>query len=72
MNVDFCRIPKYLKSRLYEEEGEVLENTEQWVDRVFEVVKAHVEDKPWGTTGRAALIICEDINKAHMVFEHII
>ncbi len=71
LNVDFCCMPTYLKSKLIEEKGEVVANKEIWLERIYELVKEHVEEKWWGTPGRAALVICDDINTAAEIYQFI-
>ncbi|XP_070534409.1 uncharacterized protein [Ptychodera flava] len=70
-NVDFSYVPTHRHKKLYEEEGVLCKNEETWKKEICEKVKFEIEPKQWGGKGRAALIICEDINTANKVSDMI-
>lgn len=61
-----CSIPTHRTKKLFEVEGMLVESKQAWCEEVCQ--KLNFELKPkWGTRGRAALVICEDINIANEV-----
>ena len=63
-SVDFLFMPTHRPKKFYEEEGEIIQNSDDWLDRMCEKVKFEISPKPWRECGRAVLVICEDINTA--------
>ena len=67
-NANVCRIPTHKKSKLYCEELTVVEGTtDDWISSIIKMLTQIVQHKPWGDPGRAALVICEDIDKAEQL-----
>ena len=68
MNANVSRIPTYQKRKLYFEELTVAEGTtDDWISSIIKRLTQAVKHKPWGDPGRAALVICEDIDKAQQL-----
>ena len=67
-NANVCRIPTHKKRKLYCEELTVAEGTtDDWMSSIIKRLTQVVKHKPWGDPGRAALVICEDIDKAQQL-----
>ena len=62
-------MPTHRPNKFYEEEGEILQNTDDWLKRLCEKVKFETSQKQWRKFGRAVLVICEDINTARTLGE---
>ena len=73
--VKLCKIPTFCTNKLFEFDGKLCPNRSSWVDCIVEILKDKLAPKSWGGKGRAALIICEDINSANalrdIVFERV-
>ncbi|XP_058639026.1 protein translocase subunit SecA [Onychostoma macrolepis] len=63
--IDTCRIPSCKQRKLYELEGLVIPEEDEWIRNVCNVVKHQVSSTDYRGP-RAALVICETINLAKM------
>uniref|UniRef100_H2ZV24 Uncharacterized protein n=1 Tax=Latimeria chalumnae TaxID=7897 RepID=H2ZV24_LATCH len=64
-----CRIPSFNRKKLFEIKGILKNSTEEWKDSISSVLKKQINPTTY-RNGRAALVICEDIN-AHEIHEMI-
>ncbi|XP_016383692.1 protein translocase subunit SecA-like [Sinocyclocheilus rhinocerous] len=63
--IDTCKIPSFRQRKLYELEGLVIPEEDEWIRTVCNVVKHQVTSTVYRGP-RAALVICETINRAEM------
>ncbi|KAK9971313.1 hypothetical protein ABG768_024687 [Culter alburnus] len=61
--IDTCKIPSFRRRKLYELEGMVISEEDEWIRTVCNVVKHQVTSTVYRGP-RAALVICETINRA--------
>lgn len=66
-SVDFCSIPTHRIRKLYEKFGIIKQNKTEWLEGIKEAICCEVGRKAWNSDGRAALVICQDINTAEEV-----
>ncbi|KTG37587.1 hypothetical protein cypCar_00042495 [Cyprinus carpio] len=64
-DIETCKIPSFRRRKLYELEGLVIAEKDEWIRPVCNVVKYQVTSTVYRGP-RAALIICETINRAEM------
>uniref|UniRef100_H3B1F6 Uncharacterized protein n=1 Tax=Latimeria chalumnae TaxID=7897 RepID=H3B1F6_LATCH len=65
-----CRIPSFNRKKLFEIKGILKNSTEEWKDSISSVLKKQINPTTY-RNGRAALVICEDINIAREIHEMI-
>ncbi|KAK2915766.1 hypothetical protein Q8A67_000140 [Cirrhinus molitorella] len=63
--IDTCEIPSFRQRKLYELEGMIIAEEDEWIQTICKVVKHQVTPTVYRGP-RAALIICETINLAEM------
>ncbi len=63
--IDTCKIPLFRQRKLYELEGLVIAEEDEWIRTVCNVVQDQVNSTVYRGP-RAALVICETINRAEM------
>ncbi|XP_058859141.1 uncharacterized protein LOC117434967 [Acipenser ruthenus] len=63
-----CRIPTFNRKKLFEEKGLIRSTKEEWQETICSVIRKKVKSTSY-RKGRAALVICEDINKANDLYE---
>ncbi|ROL51517.1 Protein translocase subunit SecA [Anabarilius grahami] len=63
--IDTCKIPSFKRRKLYELEGMVVPEEAEWIRTVCNVVQHQVTSTVYRGP-RAALVICETINRAEM------
>ncbi|RXN08644.1 translocase subunit -like protein [Labeo rohita] len=61
--IETCKIPSFRRRKLYELEGLVIPEEDEWIRTVCNVVKYQVSSTVYRGP-RAALVICETINRA--------
>ncbi|XP_077077950.1 protein translocase subunit SecA-like [Siphateles boraxobius] len=61
--IETCKIPSFKRRKLYELEGMVVPEEKEWITMVCDVVKHQVSSTVYRGP-RAALVICETINRA--------
>ncbi|XP_067280667.1 protein translocase subunit SecA-like [Pseudorasbora parva] len=66
--IDFCKIPSFRRRKLYEFEGMVLPEEDEWIRTVCNVIQHHVNSTVYRGP-RAALVICETIKSAEMFYK---
>ncbi|XP_043085154.1 protein translocase subunit SecA-like [Puntigrus tetrazona] len=66
--IETCKIPSFRRRKLYELEGLVIAEEKEWVSTVCNVVKHQVTSTVYRGP-RAALIICETINRAKTFYK---
>ncbi|XP_016091582.1 protein translocase subunit SecA-like [Sinocyclocheilus grahami] len=64
-DIDTCKIPSFRQRKLYELEGLVIPEEDEWIRTVCNVVKHQVTSTVYRGP-RAALVICETINHAEI------
>ncbi|XP_051756340.1 protein translocase subunit SecA-like [Ctenopharyngodon idella] len=64
--IDTCKIPSFRRRKLYELEGRVISEEDEWIRTVCNVVQDQVTSTVYRGP-RAALVICETINRAEML-----
>ncbi|XP_065124029.1 protein translocase subunit SecA-like [Paramisgurnus dabryanus] len=63
-----CKIPSFRRRKLYELEGLVIPEEKDWIRNICNVVKEQVYSTDYRGP-RAALVICETINRAEMLYK---
>ncbi|XP_042566329.1 protein translocase subunit SecA-like [Clupea harengus] len=61
-----CRIPSFRRRKLFEEEGQILNEEEEWLKAICSVVHAKV-NSTWYRGKRAVLVLCETINRVKTI-----
>ncbi|KTF74287.1 hypothetical protein cypCar_00042689 [Cyprinus carpio] len=61
--IETCKIPSFRRRKLYELEGMVIPEEDEWIRMVCKVVQDQVSSTVYRSP-RAALVICETINRA--------
>ncbi|XDV19473.1 hypothetical protein PO909_024939 [Leuciscus waleckii] len=61
--IDTCKIPSFKRRKLYELEGVIVPEEDEWIKTVCDVVQDQVTSTVYRGP-RAALVICETINRA--------
>lgn len=64
--IETCQIPSFRRRKLYELEGLVIPEEKEWVQKVCKIVKEQVSSTGYHGP-RAALVICETINRAKVL-----
>ncbi|XP_023820907.1 uncharacterized protein LOC105357957 [Oryzias latipes] len=67
-NLTACKMPAFNRKKLFEVKGKVTTSSEEWKSEIKHVVMAQVSKNSY-RDGRAALIICETINKAKEIYD---
>ncbi|XP_039618301.1 uncharacterized protein LOC120534853 [Polypterus senegalus] len=62
-NLTTCRIPTFNRRKLFEVQGEMTNTSEEWKKKICTTVQGQISPSSTGK-GRAALVICESINRA--------
>ncbi|XP_051787595.1 uncharacterized protein LOC114657229 isoform X3 [Erpetoichthys calabaricus] len=62
-NLTACRIPTFNRRKLFEVQGEMTNTSEDWKRKICATVQEQISPSSTGK-GRAALVICESINRA--------
>ncbi|XP_058873331.1 protein translocase subunit SecA-like [Acipenser ruthenus] len=65
-NLSVCRIPSFNTKKLFEVKGEIEGSPDEWRRKICLAVKNQISPTSYGK-GRAALVICESINRAKEV-----
>ncbi len=70
--ISVCSIPTFKARKLVEKPAIIVENKEKWYKQIVNIVNEERQNvAPW-KTGRAALILCEDIKSAKDMREYVI
>ncbi|XP_028283251.1 uncharacterized protein LOC114449637 [Parambassis ranga] len=67
-NLSACKMPTFNRKKLYEVKGTLTDSAEEWKSEIKQVVRAQISPNSY-REGRAALVICETINKAKEIHE---
>ena len=62
--VKLVKIPTFCAQKLFEYEGILCPSRDSWENSITAALKQKIASKSWKGKGRAALVICEDINSA--------
>ncbi|MEQ2230107.1 hypothetical protein ILYODFUR_025871 [Ilyodon furcidens] len=65
-----CRMPTFNRKKLYEIEGTLKTTSIDWKSEIKQVVLSQISSNSY-REGRAALVICETINKAKEIYEEL-
>ncbi|XP_030607439.1 LOW QUALITY PROTEIN: uncharacterized protein LOC115795602 [Archocentrus centrarchus] len=65
-----CRIPTFNRKKLFEVKGTLKRTAEEWKSEIKQVVMDKISSNSY-RDGRAALVICETINKANEIYEEL-
>ncbi|KAM4556487.1 LOW QUALITY PROTEIN: protein translocase subunit SecA-like [Fundulus diaphanus] len=65
-----CRMPTFNRKKLYEVQGTLKTTSKEWKSEIKEVVMAEISTNSY-REGRAALVICETINKAKEIHKEL-
>ncbi|KAG1937935.1 preprotein translocase subunit SecA [Pimephales promelas] len=68
--IDVCKIPSFKRRKLYELEGVIVPKEDDWIKTVCKVVQDQVTSTVYRGP-RAALVICETINRALKFYENL-
>ncbi|XP_061602486.1 uncharacterized protein LOC133464487 [Cololabis saira] len=63
-NLSACKMPTFNRKKLFEVNGTLKKSNEEWKSEIKRAVMAQ-------PNGRAALVICETINKAEEIYEYL-
>ncbi|XP_028282490.1 uncharacterized protein LOC114449221 [Parambassis ranga] len=69
-NLSACKMPTFNRKKLYEVKGTLTNCAEEWKSEIKRVVMAQISPNSY-REGRAALVICETINKAKEIHEEL-
>ncbi|XP_008298026.1 uncharacterized protein LOC103370675 [Stegastes partitus] len=69
-NLSACRMPTFNRKKLFEVTGTLKTSAEEWKSEIKRVVLAEISSNSY-RGGRAALVICETINKAKDIHEEL-
>ncbi|KAG5280713.1 hypothetical protein AALO_G00063170 [Alosa alosa] len=69
-NLSVCKIPSFNKKKLFEVNGILKTSDEEWKAEIKHVVMTQISPNSY-RGGRAALVICETINKAKEIYEEL-
>ncbi|XP_035798188.1 uncharacterized protein LOC118469439 [Amphiprion ocellaris] len=69
-NLSACRMPTFKRRKLFEVKGTVMTSDEEWKSEIKRVVMAQISPNSY-SGGRAALVICETINKAKEIHDEL-
>ncbi|CAI5640753.1 unnamed protein product [Oreochromis niloticus] len=69
-NLSVCKIPTFNRKKLFEVKGTLKKTAEEWKSEIKHVVTAQISPNSY-RDGRAALVICETINKAKEICEEL-
>ncbi|XP_039873728.1 uncharacterized protein LOC120725116 [Simochromis diagramma] len=69
-NLSVCKIPTFNRKKLFEVKGTLKKTAEEWKSEIKDVVMAQISPNSY-REGRAALVICETINKANEIYEEL-
>lgn len=64
--VKTCHIPTFKRKKLFEVEGVMLDEEQDWIKTICNVVSAQIQARPYRGQ-RAVLVICETINRAKAI-----
>ncbi|TKS66059.1 Reticulocyte-binding protein 2 -like protein a [Collichthys lucidus] len=67
-NLAACKMPAFNRRKLYEVKGTLKTSNEEWKAEIKRVIMAEISPNSY-RDGRAALVICETINKAKEIHE---
>ncbi|KAF6733932.1 Protein translocase subunit SecA [Oryzias melastigma] len=67
-NLTACKMPAFNRKKLFEVQGIVTTSSEEWKSEIKNAVMAQISKNSY-RDGRAALIICETINKAKEIHD---
>ncbi|XP_037614101.1 protein translocase subunit SecA-like [Sebastes umbrosus] len=62
-----CQIPSFKRRKLFEVEGVIVSDEEEWIEKTCDVVSAKTNPTPYRAQ-RAVLVICETINRAKVLY----
>ncbi|KAM9724268.1 uncharacterized protein ACNS7B_019401 [Menidia menidia] len=65
-----CRMPTFNRKKLFEVKGIVTKSSEEWKSEIKKVVMAQISPNSF-RDGRAALVICETINRAKEIHDEL-
>ncbi|XP_038151917.1 uncharacterized protein LOC119790461 [Cyprinodon tularosa] len=69
-NLSACRMPTFNRKKLYEVKGILKTTSKEWKSEIKQVVMSQISPNSY-REGRAALVICETINKAKEIYEEL-
>ncbi|XP_017266578.1 uncharacterized protein LOC108232940 [Kryptolebias marmoratus] len=69
-NLSACRMPTFNRKKLFEVKGTLTKSSEEWKSEIKQVVMAQISPNSY-RDGRAALVICETINKAKELYQEL-
>ncbi|XP_038585018.1 uncharacterized protein LOC119910463 [Micropterus salmoides] len=69
-NLSACKMPTFDRKKLFEVKGTLKTSAEEWKSEIKRVVMAQISPNSY-RDGRAALVICETINKAKEIYEEL-
>ncbi|CAL8309287.1 unnamed protein product, partial [Merluccius merluccius] len=69
-NLSACKMPTFNRKKLFEVKGTLKNSAEEWKSEIKRVVMAQISPNSY-RDGRAALVICETINKAKEIHEEL-
>ncbi|CAL8238175.1 unnamed protein product, partial [Merluccius merluccius] len=69
-NLSACKMPTFNRKTLFEVKGTLKTSAEEWKSEIKRVVMAQISPNSY-RDGRAALVICETINKAKEIYEEL-
>ncbi|CAL8348016.1 unnamed protein product, partial [Merluccius merluccius] len=67
-NLSACKMPTFNRKKLFEVKGTLKTSAEEWKSEIKRVVMAQISKNAY-RDGRAALVICETINKAEEIYQ---
>ncbi|KAG7497444.1 translocase subunit-like [Solea senegalensis] len=65
-----CHVPSFKRRKLFEVEGVIVSDEREWIEETVKVVVAEINPTPY-RQGRAALIVCETINRAQALHDRL-
>lgn len=69
-NLSACKMPTFNRKQLFEVNGSLKASAEEWKSEIKRDVMAQISPNSY-RDGRAALVICETINKAKEIYEEL-
>ncbi|KAL2096796.1 hypothetical protein ACEWY4_006003 [Coilia grayii] len=68
--ISACKMPTFNRRKLFEVQGTLQPSAEEWKSEIKRVVRTQLSPNAY-RGGRAALVICETINKAKEIYEEL-
>ncbi|KAM9849033.1 LOW QUALITY PROTEIN: protein translocase subunit SecA-like [Aulostomus maculatus] len=69
-NLSACQMPTFNRRKLFEVKGTLTSSAEEWKSEIKRVALSQISSNSY-REGRAALVICETINKANQIYEEL-